>query len=118
MKTKIISDKRRVKGLLERKLEDPNYRKRFEQGYAAFELEVQILNALEQKGWTFADLAKVMHTAKSNISRDLSGGGIHSATISRLVKMGKALGFKFLPLFVPEKKEKEVLPKIHKLVTA
>lgn len=111
MKSKI-----RVKSQIERDLENLEYRKRYEAGYEAFKLEVQILNALEEKGWSFTKLARVMHTSKSNISRDLSGGGIRSATVSRLAKMGEALGLKFLPLFVPEKREKSVVHKIHRLL--
>ena len=106
----------RVKSLLERKLENPAYRKRFEKGYAAFELEVQILNALEEKGWTFDDLARRIGTNKSNISRDLSAGGIKSARVSRLARMGEALGLRFVPLFIPQSREKEVFNKIHRIV--
>ncbi len=108
----------KVKGLIERKLENHEYRKKFEAGYRAFELEVQILNALESKKWSYSDLARVMHTNKSNISRDLSAGGIHSASVGRIEKMAAALGFKFLAVFVPVSREKEVLPKIHKLLAA
>ena len=111
-----MRNRHKVKGLLERKLEDPKHKKQFEEGYAAFELEVQILNALEEKGWTLSDLAREMHTSKSNISRDLSAGGIHSATISRIIKMAEVLGLKFHPLFVPRKKERNILLQIHRLL--
>ena len=108
----------KVKSILDRKMEDPAYRKRFEQRYPLFQLEVQLLNALEEKGWTLSDLARAMHTHKGNISRDLSSGKIHSATISRITKMAEVLGLKFHPLFVPEGKERNLLPKIHKLLAA
>lgn len=104
------------KGLLERKLENAHDRQRFEAGYAAFTLEVQILQALEKKHWTYEDLAKALHTQKSNISRDLGAGKINSATVSRLAKIGEALGLKFLPLFISEKQEKTILPKLQALV--
>jgi len=113
-----MKTKKKIKGLLERKLENPEYRKRFEAGYAAFQLEVQILNALERKHWTYSDLAKVLHTSKSNISRDLKAGGINAATISRVYRIAEALGLKFYPLFIPQRKEKEVLLKIQSLMTA
>lgn len=108
----------KAKGLLERKLENPDYRRRFEAGYAEFQLEVQILNALEKKHWTYSDLARALHTQKSNISRDLGAGKINSATVSRLAKIGEALGLKFLPLFVPEKQEQAVLTKLRMWVKA
>ena len=113
-----MKNKIKAKSLLERKMEDPHYRKRFESGYPAFELEVQILNALEKKGWTLSKLAKVMHTSKSDISRDLSMGGIRSASIKRVSRMAEALGQKFVPVFISEKKEKKILPKIQELITA
>ena len=106
------------KSMLDRKMEDPAYRKRFEQRYPLFQLEVQLLNAIEEKGWTLSDLAMAMHTHKGNISRDLSSGKIQSATISRITKMAEVLGLKFHPLFVPERKERILMPKIHKLLTA
>lgn len=110
--------KTKAKGLLNRKLEDPVFRKRFEQGYAAFQLEVQILTAMEKKGWSLTDLAKALHTQKSNISRDLMAGGINSASVSRLAKIGAVLGLQFLPLFVPVQDGKSLIPKIQKLVRA
>ena len=109
--------KTRVKGLLERKLEDAGRRKRFEDAYSSFQLEVQILNAMEKKGWTFADLAQALGTHKSNISRDLSAGRINSATVSRLVRIGAVLGLQFLPLFVPKQAGKDIVPKIQQLVS-
>ena len=108
--------KTRVKGLLERKLEDAGRRKRFDDAYSAFQIEVQILNAMEKKGWTFADLAQALGTHKSNISRDLSAGRINSATVSRLVRSGAVLGLQFLPLFIPMQAGKDVMPKIQKII--
>ena len=107
--------KSKVKGLLERKLENPVYRTRFERQYPAFVLEVQILKALEEKGWTFEDLARKLHTKKNNVSRDLSAGGIRSATIKRLSRMAEALGMEFLPLLIPPRLEGKVLPKLRQL---
>jgi transcriptional regulator with XRE-family HTH domain len=105
-------------GYLNRKLEDPVYRKHFDKRYAIFQLEVQILLAMEKRGWTFADLAKAVGTSKGNISRDLSGGMINSATLPRLARIGEALGLRFLPLFIPEKSAAEIEPKIRKLIPA
>lgn len=105
-------------GYLNRKLQDPAYKKRFEKEYAVFQLEVQILLAMEKRGWTYADLAKAVGTSKSNISRDLAGGRINSATVSRLVRIGEALGLRFVPLFIPEKSAARLQPKIQELLAA
>ena len=44
--------KANVKSQLERDLEDPEYKKRFEADYDAFKLEVQFLLALQRKRWS------------------------------------------------------------------
>ena len=99
-------------------MEDPSYRKRHEESYELFKLEVQFLNALEKKHWTYGDLAKVMNTHKSGISRDLKGGGLKFASMARVAKMAEALGLKLFSFCVAEKKAKLVLPVIRKLVAA
>ena len=105
-------------GLLARKMGDPAYRKRHEESYELLKLEVQLLLALERKHWTYADLARVMHTQKSAISRDLKGGGLRSASMSRIAKMAQALGLRFFSFCVAEDKAGEVLPFIRKMVAA
>ncbi|MDD5657253.1 MAG: hypothetical protein PHF00_08370 [Elusimicrobia bacterium] len=108
----------RVKSQLARDLENAEYRKRFEADYDAFKLEVQFLLALERKHWSYSDLARAVGTDKSHISRDLKGGGLACATISRVTMMAEALGLKFYPLCISEDKLKKILPVIRKLVTA
>lgn len=97
--------------LIERKLRDPQHDVR----YAAFMLEVQILLALEDKGWTFARLAKAVGTSKGNISRDLNGG-LSKASYSRICKIVHALGLKLIPLCIPKEHEDFVLPKIRDMI--
>jgi len=109
--------KTKVRSLIERKLEDKEYHARFERYYPAFVLEVQILKALEQKGWTYKDLAKALKTKKSNISRDLNAGGIRSATLKRISKMAEALDMEFIPILVSQRQEGKVLPKLRQLVS-
>jgi transcriptional regulator with XRE-family HTH domain len=109
---------RRVKSQLERALEDPEYRKRFERGYEAFKVEVQLLLALERKHWSYSDLARAVGTQKSHISRDLKGGGLASASISRIARMAEALGLRFLPLCLPEDKVAHALPILRRLAGA
>lgn len=110
--------KPKAKGLLARKMEDPAYRKRHEESYELLKLEVQLLNALERKHWTYADLAKVMHTQKSAVSRDLKAGGLRSASMARVAKMAEALGLRLFSFCVAEEKAKQALPIIRKLVVA
>lgn len=107
-----------VKSQLAKDLEDPAYRKRFDADYEAFKLEVQLLLALERKHWSYADLARATGTQKSHVSRDLKGGGLRSASISRVAKMAEALGLRFLPLCIREERMPRALPVIKKLVAA
>lgn len=111
-----MKQKPKARGMLNRALENPAFRKRFEEGYAAFKLEVQILSAMERRGWSYSDLARALHTQRSNISRDLSGR-INSATVSRLIRIGEALDLTFVPLFVPKTAGKKILPRIEKLIS-
>jgi len=107
--------KNRIKSLLERKMKDPTYRSRFERNYPAFTLEVQILKAMERKDWTYGDLAKALATSKSNVSRDLSAGGIRSASLPRLARMAEVLDMEFVPLMIEQKRRKKIYPKICEL---
>lgn len=113
-----MKNKAKPRGLLARKMEDPAYRKRHEESYESLKLEVQLLNALERKRWTYADLARVMRTQKSAISRDLKGGGLRSASMLRVAKMAEALGLRFFSFCVAEKRARRVLPVIRRLVAA
>lgn len=113
-----MKTKPKVVGYLNRKLQDPAYRERFERESALFKLEVQILLAMEDRGWTYADLARAVGTSKGNISRDLTGGRINSATVKRLTRIADALGLRFLPLFVPKRTDAELAPKIRALLAA
>src|SRR5258708_7142599 len=101
-----MKKKTKFKTIMDREMEDPVYRKLFEEGTPIFQLEVQLLNALERKHWTYSDLAVAVGTQKSHISRDLKGGGIRSASLDRVTRMAEALGMEFLPLCVSRKKLK------------
>lgn len=111
-----MKTKTKVVGYLNRQLQDPVYRERFEKASALFKLEVQILLALEDRGWTFADLAKAVGTSKGNISRDLNSERMSSATVKRLTRIADALDMRFLPLFVPKKNAARLEPKIRALL--
>ncbi|MBI4064096.1 MAG: hypothetical protein HY401_07335 [Elusimicrobia bacterium] len=108
------SNDKKPQSLLDKKLADPAFRKRFETGYAAFELEVQILKALEKKKWTYQNLAKASGTSKSNISRDLSKGAIRKASLERINRIVQALGYGFIPLLVPLNREHQLLGRLQK----
>ncbi|MFH1619893.1 MAG: helix-turn-helix transcriptional regulator [bacterium] len=109
-----MKPKNKFKTISDREMENPDFRKHFEETWPGFQLEVRLLNALERKHWSYSDLAKVMGTQKSGISRDLKGGGLQSASIARIAKISDALGLKFFPLCISAKEAKLILPFIKK----
>ena len=58
-----------MKGTLNRKLEDPKFKAAFEHRHRFFKLEVQILLALEDRGWNYEDLAEATGIRRQNIWR-------------------------------------------------
>ena len=109
-----MKSKNKFKTISDREMENPDFKKHFEETWPGFQLEVRLLNALEQKHWSYSHLAKVMGTQKSGISRDLKGGGLRSASIARIAKMSEALGLKFFPLCVSARESELILPFIKK----
>jgi hypothetical protein len=101
-------------GSLNRKLQDPKYREKFEHHYRFFRLEVQILNALEDKGWTYVDLAKAAGTYPQNVWRDLKNGGLHKASLERVARYAEALGLHVHHFLLTSQQEKEVLPRLQR----
>lgn len=107
---------KKVRSLLDRELQNEAFKKAFKDIEDSLRLEIQMLNALETKGITYSKLAETLNTSKSNISRDLRGGGLFTASISRVTKMAEALGMKLVTLLIPKEREKVVLPKIDELI--
>ena len=105
-----------VESLFEKEMGRPSFRKKFEERYPSFKIEVQLLTALERNGLTYLEFAQAIGTQKSNISRDLKGGGIRHITLNRLKKMARVLNCDFIPLIIPREKEDKILPKLEKLV--
>lgn len=86
------------------------------ESYSLFKLEVQILSALEKKGWSYDDLAKATGTSKSNISRDLKDGGLEKAALSRIQKIAKALGMQLVSVLIPEDQAGQVISVIDAVI--
>src|SRR5216683_889690 len=101
-------------GSLNRKLEDPEYRKEFERRQAFFKLEVQILLAMENKDWSFNDLAKATGIHRQNVWRDLKNGGLHKASLDRISRYAEALGLHAHHFLLTPQQERKILPQLHK----
>lgn len=87
--------------LFEREMRKRKFREAYERERKPFDLEVQILSALEQGEMTLADLARKMGVPRSNISRDLSQGRINKARLPRIIEVANAVGADFVPLILP-----------------
>jgi|GEM_PF-2048186 transcriptional regulator with XRE-family HTH domain len=111
-----MSDKSKAKSLYEKELQKPEFKRKFEEEYDALSIEVQILNAMEKRDWSYTDLAEAVGTSKSNISRDLKGGGLVAASFSRIRRMVEALGMKLIVLVVPKEYAVELTWRFHGMV--
>jgi transcriptional regulator with XRE-family HTH domain len=96
---------KKTKTLFEREMERTSFRKKYEDHKQVLELELAFLKALEDKHMTYEAFARILGTKKSNISRDLKGKGLRSATLRRIEQMAKAIGYDFLPLLLPRNRE-------------
>ena len=101
-----------MKGTLNKLLENPHFKEKFDREYELFQIEVQILNAMERKGWTYADLANAVGTSRQNIWRDLKNGGIQKASLERISHIAEALGLHMHSILMNKKQERTILPKL------
>ena len=107
-----------MKGSLNKEMENKAYKSHFDHGYEFFKLEVQILNAMEDKGWSYEDLAKAVGTSRQNIWRDLKNGGLYKASLDRVAHIAEAVGLHMHPLLLTPKQEKKILPSLRRLSAA
>jgi HTH-type transcriptional regulator/antitoxin HipB len=78
------------KYIAQRKKTDPEFAERFEEGYKEFEFGVLLRQARKEAGLTQEQLAKLMDTKKTAISRLENRAG--DIKLSTLRKAAKALG--------------------------
>ena len=76
--------------IAQRKKTDPEFAERFEEGYKEFEFGVLLRQARKEAGLTQEQLAKLMDTKKTAISRLENRAG--DIKLSTLRKAAKALG--------------------------
>jgi hypothetical protein len=108
--------KKNKKSMLDKKMADPEYKKRFDERFGAFKLEAQLLHAMEMKGWGYNELAAAIGSHKSNLSRDFKQGGLFNAAYSRINKMAAVLGMTLVSVLIPKNQERILLPKIDEVI--
>lgn len=71
------------------RLKDPDFRKAYEEADTEVRLAVAVAEAREKAGLSQAELAELLHTKQSNISRIERGG--QNVTVATLDKIARAL---------------------------
>jgi len=84
-------------------LSDPHVRAEYEALSAAYNLRKKLIGLSKKAGLTQEELAKRLHTQKSNISRLESVNSKISPKLSTIEEYAKAVGFKLELDFVPQK---------------
>jgi len=78
----------------EKALSNPEVKEEYENLKPIFEIKKQLLQARLKKGLTQEEVAKRMHTSKSNISRLESLNNKYVPNLMTLIKYANALGCK------------------------
>jgi transcriptional regulator with XRE-family HTH domain len=86
--------------LVERTKSDPAEAARIDALVSAISVEHAVRTIMEAQKVTAAELARRMNAKPPQISRDLHGG-LSNATLGRLASIAEALGYDFVPAFVP-----------------
>lgn len=101
--------------LLERTKADPVRATSIDRLVAAASIEQLVQALMDREHVTAAELARRINVKPPQVSRDLRGG-LSKATIGRLSMIAEALGYDFVPAFIPRtdnENRSEVLKKWH-----
>jgi len=77
--------------ILRGELEDPEFRRAYEESEEEFAVAKEIIRLRMAKGWTQRELAERAHTSQPAIAR-LESGNYRNVSLSFLRKIGAALG--------------------------
>ena len=84
-------------------LRDPDVRAEYEALSSAYDLRKKLIGLRKKAGLTQEELAKRLHTQRSNISRLENVNSTMSPKLSTIEEYAKAVGFKLKLDFVPQK---------------
>ena len=82
-------------------LADPEVRKEYEQQELSYELRKKLIAMRKEAGLTQEELAEMLHTQKSNISRLENVNSKTSPKLSTIEDYAKAIGYKVKISFEP-----------------
>ncbi|PCI63298.1 MAG: transcriptional regulator [Gammaproteobacteria bacterium] len=83
-------------------LSDPEVRDQYEELELAYELRAKLISMRKSAGITQEELAEILHTQKSNISRLENVNSKISPKISTIEDYAKAIGYKVQISFIPQ----------------
>jgi predicted transcriptional regulator len=79
------------KDVLEEELQDPEFRRAYEESEEEFAVAKEIIRLRLARGWTQRELAERAHTSQPAVAR-LESGNYRNVSLSFLRKLGAALG--------------------------
>jgi len=86
----------------EKALENPEVRKEYEKLQQKYELKTKLITLRKMAGLTQEELAKILHTQKSNISRLENVNSKISPKLSTIEEYAKAMGYNLEINFIPQ----------------
>lgn len=86
----------------EKAFRDPVIKAEYDALEPVYELRKKLIEMRTRKGLTQSELAKIMHTHKSNISRLECGENVSFPTLDTINKYARALGYKVNIEFSPK----------------
>lgn len=86
----------------EKALENPEVRKEYEKLQQKYELKTKLIALRKMAGLTQEELAKKLHTQKSNISRLENVNSKISPRLSTIEEYAKAMGYNLEINFIPQ----------------
>lgn len=86
----------------EKALNNPKVREEYEELELAYELRKQLIALRKEAGLTQEEMAEILHTQKSNISRLENVNSKTSPKLSTIEDYAKAIGYKVKISFIPQ----------------
>jgi transcriptional regulator with XRE-family HTH domain len=90
-----------LKDFKKQALQNPDVKSEYERLSSAYELRKQLIKIRKDAGFTQEDLAELLHTKKSNISRLENVNSKISPKLSTIEEYARAVGYKLEVSFVP-----------------
>lgn len=91
-----------LKDFKEKALANPEVAQEYNRLSAAYDLRKQLIKIRKEAGLTQEEIAEILHTKKSNISRLENVNSKVSPKLSTIEEYAKAVGYKLEVTFVPQ----------------